>query len=104
MKGNIIITYVHSSLPSNRKAAEITQYMRQLVSVTFTPAEYDAFIVELTGMVAGLNEKYPSSKAYWVRKSLSKECVSVALEGTDRSIWAALHPIGISFTEFKNNK
>lgn len=104
MESNIIITSVHNSLPKNKKSEEISEYMRKLVHVTFTPAEYKDFVEELKVLVEFLNGKYPKTKLYSIRTSRNREYIAVALDGTDKNIWAAFLPIGVSFTEFKKGK
>lgn len=99
---NIIVTSVHNSLPKNKKSEEISEYMRKLVHVTFTPDEYKDFVEELKVLVEFLNGKYPRTKAFFVFESPhTHHSLGIRIEGTCEGLYASLFEIGDSWTEFK---
>ena len=102
MESNIIITSVHNSLPKNKKSEEISEYMRKLVHVTFTPDEYKDFVEELKVLVEFLNGKYPRTKAFFVFESLHTHSLGIRIEGTCEGLYASLFEIGDSWTTFKH--
>lgn len=104
MESNIIITSVHNSLPKNKKSEEISEYMRKLVHVTFTPAEYKDFVEELKALVEFLNGKYPRTKTFFVFESLCAHSIGIRIEGTCEGLCASLFEIGDSWTTFKQKK
>lgn len=99
-----IITSVHNSLPKNKKSEEISEYMRKLVHVTFTPAEYKDFVEELKVLVEFLNGKYPRTKPFFVSESLRTNSVGIRIDGTCEGLYASLFEIGNSWTEFKTKR
>lgn len=101
---NIIVTSVHNSLPKNKKSEEISEYMRKLVHVTFTPAEYKDFVEELEVLVEFLNGKYPRTKAFFVFESLHTHALGIRIDGTCEGLYASLFEIGDSWTTFKQKK
>lgn len=99
-----IITSVHNSLPKNKKSEEISEYMRKLVHITFTPAEYKDFVEELKVLVEFLNGKYPRTKVFFVFESLHTHSVGIRIEGTCENLYARLFDIGDSWIEFKQKR
>lgn len=101
---NIIITSVHNSLPKNKKSEEISEYMRKLVHVTFTPAEYKDFVEELKVLVEFLNEKYPRTKPFFVFGCKHTHSLGIRIEGSCGGLYASLFEIGDNWTTFKQNR
>ena len=99
-----IITSVHNSLPNNRKSAEISDYMRKLEGVTFTPEEYKDLVEELRFWVNFLNTKYTRTKPFFVRESPSRSNIGVGVEGSAEGLYASMHVIGATWTEYKANR
>ena len=104
MESNMIITSVHNSLPKNKKSEEISEYMRKLVHVTFTPAEYKDFVEELKVLVEFLNGKYPRTKAFFVFGCKHTHSLGIRIEGTCEGLYASLFEIGDSWTTIKQKK
>lgn len=97
----VIITRLHNNLPDNRKSREVSAFLRRLVHTTFTGEEFAQFIDDLTELVEALNAKYRTTKPYYVTGSPGDNSVGVRLDGSDKSIYAVLCPIGKSYTDIR---
>lgn len=95
-----LITHCHNNLPVNRKTKELSEILRKLVGTLLEDREYSEMINRLEKLVDVANALYPNTTKLWV--CTSAESVALALDGSDKSMWLAVHTVQHNWADVKD--
>lgn len=86
-----LITNFHDNLPANKKNKEVAEILRKLVGTLLEDREYSELVNRLEKLVDVANALYPKTRKLWVRTCANS--IALALDGTDKSMWLAIHTV-----------